>query len=102
MKKILVFSILLLSAIAVTTGTTITTTIQIQPAYSQAQQFSSVRLLGDSIYVTTGQNPSVTFCPDSSTCLPSRDITHQEAGQLISRNHQACVQGFAECTVTHH
>ena len=35
MKKILVFSILLLSAIAVTIGTTITTTIQIQPAYSQ-------------------------------------------------------------------
>ncbi len=35
MKKILVFSILLLSAIAVTIGTTITTIIQIQPAYSQ-------------------------------------------------------------------
>ena len=37
MKKILVFSILLLSAIVVTIGTTITTstTIQIQPAYSQ-------------------------------------------------------------------
>ena len=36
MKKILVFSILLLSAIAVTIGATITTaTIQIQPAYSQ-------------------------------------------------------------------
>jgi hypothetical protein len=35
MKKILVFSMLLLSAIAVTVGTTITTTIQIQPAYSQ-------------------------------------------------------------------
>ena len=36
MKKILVFSILLLSAIAVTIGTTITTaTIQIHPAYSQ-------------------------------------------------------------------
>jgi hypothetical protein len=35
MKKILVFSILLLSAIALTIGMTITTTIQIQPAYSQ-------------------------------------------------------------------
>ena len=36
MKKIIIFSILLLSAIAVIIGTTITTTIQIQPAYSQA------------------------------------------------------------------
>jgi hypothetical protein len=35
MKTFVVFSMLLLSAIAVTIGTTITTTIQIQPAYSQ-------------------------------------------------------------------
>jgi hypothetical protein len=95
MKKILVFSILLLSAIAVTTGTTITTT-QIQPAYSQAEHCSTDPRGSGSRCVTPGQNPSLTICLDGS-CLPPRDITHQDAGRLIG----GCHSGPAECTVEH-
>jgi hypothetical protein len=100
MKKIIFFSILLLSAIAVTTGTTITTTIQIQPAYSQAEHCSADPRLGfRESCVTPGKDPSVQRCFEGE-CTPPREITHQEAGKLIGRTHQACAQGFAECTVT--
>ena len=94
MKKILVFSVLLLSAIAVTTGTTITTTIQIQPAYSQAQHCGTGLLSDRTTCVTPGKDPSV------SVDGFSRPITHQDIGQAISREHQGCAHGFAECTVT--
>jgi hypothetical protein len=88
MKKILVFSILLLSAIAVTTGTTITT--QIQPAYSQA---SHCEIPGLSFCVKPGQDPTTTSCslggPRVCQTLPT---THQDAGQRIGELHQTCSQ----------
>ena len=93
MKKIIVISILLLSAIAVTLGTTITTTQMLQPAYSQAQH-CSITPLGFRC-VTPGQNPSTTLCPGED-CLSPRDITHQQASRLI----RDCHSGPGECTVT--
>ena len=92
MKKIIVFSILLLSAIAVTAGTTIT--IQIQPAYSQAQHCST-DLIGDtSTCVTTGQNPTIQRC-EGDDCFDPSGITHQQAGRFIRDCHST-----GECTVT--
>ena len=96
MKKILVFSILLLSAIAVTLGTTITTTIQIQPAYSQAQHCSVVP--GFFTCVTPGQNPSQCSFFIGQQCSPS-DITNQQAGQRIGNCHRADAQGPSACVV---
>ena len=96
MKKILVFSILLLSALAVTVGTTITTTIQIQPAYSQAQHCSSGII---TVRCTTpGQNPSQFNCFIGQPCIPG-DITHQQAGQSIAACHKAEAQGGNDCVV---
>jgi hypothetical protein len=84
MKKILAFSVLLLSAIAVTVGTTITT-IQIQPAYSQAQHCPSGI---PTLCVTPGQNPSTMVCAFSFCDDESRqEITHQQAGQGIRDCH---------------
>jgi hypothetical protein len=99
MKKIIVFSILLLSAIAVTTGTTITT--QIQPAYSQATHCRIPERLPDATRcVTPGQDPSLTICV-AIFCGPSRDITHQEAGRMIGENNQFCAKNpTLTCTVT--
>jgi hypothetical protein len=98
MKKIIVFSILLLSAIAVTVGTTITTTIQIQPAYAQAQHCMKDPPNGERTEcVTSGKDPSLRFCVKSAcTDIPT---THQEAGQTIGSQRQNCAQGIAECTV---
>jgi hypothetical protein len=84
MKTIIVLSVMLLSVIAVTIGTTITT-IQIQPAYSQAQHCPP-NFPGRC--VTPGQNPSTvlcfeTFCDDET----SQEITHKEAGQRIGACH---------------
>jgi hypothetical protein len=93
-ENIHVFSILLLSGIAVTT---ITTTMQIQLAYSQATHCLT-QGFGISRCVTPGQDPSATTCTPSG--CEDRDLTHQQAGQDIGINHQACGQGFAECTVT--
>jgi hypothetical protein len=106
MKKILVFSVLLLSAIAVTTGTTITTTIQIQPAYSQAQQcLTTPGILGQSISLcaTPGKDPSTVRCLDG-TCSDPRPIggdnPQQQACQLIGQTHQICAhRPQTECTV---
>jgi hypothetical protein len=95
MKKILIFSILLLSAIAVTMGTTITTTMQIQPAYSQVSHCLDAR--DTSTCVTPGQNPTVTV---NGVPTPNQP-THQEAGQIIGGCHVQAAKGIAECTVEH-
>ena len=100
MKKIIIFSILLLSTVAVTIGTTITTTIQIQPAYSQAQTCRT-DILGASLCVTPGQNPTLKGCLGTA-CKPPREITHQQAGQFIGDCHSTAAQSGEriECTVT--
>ena len=101
MKKIIIFSILLLSAIAVTVGTTITTTIQIQPAYSQASHCQPATFPVQRC-ITPGQNPSFNFCSTFGplTCGPPRPIEgdnpHQEAGQFIGDCDS--IQGL-QCTV---
>ena len=87
---------LLLSVIAVTT---ITTTIQIQPAYSQAQHCTNAPR-DISICVTLGQDPSITVCGLGGDCRSSPPLSHQDLGQFIARGHLACAQGLAECTVT--
>jgi hypothetical protein len=97
MKTFLVFSILLLSMIAVTT---ITTTVQIQPAYSQASHCTEV--FGTSTCVTPGQNPTIQT--DGSPPRPiGGDNPHQEAGRQIMGCHSTAAQipGLVECTVTH-
>ena len=86
------FSVLLLSAIAVITGTT--TTTQIQPAYSQASHCQT-DITGREFCVTPGRNPSLTVGTN-----PPIDLTHQQAGQAIARCHGP-EAGTAECTVTH-
>ena len=88
MKTFIGFSILLLSVIAAAT-----TTMQIQPAYSQAQHCSSTSP-GESTCFTPGQNPTIQRCLDGS-CL-SGSITHHEAGRLIGFCHNT----GAGCTVT--
>jgi hypothetical protein len=93
MKTIIILSVLLLSAIAVTTGTTITT--QIQPAYSQVSHCLDAR--GTSTCVTPGQNPTVTV---NGVPTPNQP-THQEAGQIIGGCHVQAAKGLAECTVEH-
>jgi hypothetical protein len=98
MKKILVFSILLLSAIAITVGTTITT-IQIQPAYSQPSHCFSLGSDQFSRCVTPGKDPSITDC-DAIGCLDPIPIDPQLAGRNIGSCHQGSAQGFGECTVT--
>ena len=97
MKKILVFSMLLLSAMAVTVGTTITTTMQIQPAYSQATHCGSTSP-DTSACITPGKDPSSTTCFFGRCSTTS--ITPQIAGQSIGSVHKACGQERAECTVT--
>ncbi len=95
MKKIIIFSILLLSAIAVTVGTTITTTIQIQPAYSQAQHCIT-RFLGETTCVTPGKDPLLT---ENGIPTPNQP-TQQEAGKIIGREHVACAHvTLTTCTV---
>jgi hypothetical protein len=96
MKKIVVFSMLLLSVIAVTV-TTITTTMPVQLAHSQAEQCVTEGIL--SRCIKPGQDPSSTICI-RGICEPGPDLTHQQAGQLIGSQHQGCAQGLAQCTVT--
>jgi hypothetical protein len=87
-----------LAVIALALGTTAaTTTIQIQPAYSQATHCSTQILIDRSTCVTPGKDPSATECVFGN--CSDRDLTHQDAGKLIGRGHQGCAQGFAECTV---
>jgi hypothetical protein len=89
-----------LAVIALALGTTTITKMQIQPAYSQATHCTTDTRPGEEVRstcVTPGQNPSATVCVDDF-CRDA-PLTHQDAGQLIGRNHQGCAQGFGECTV---
>jgi hypothetical protein len=97
MKKIIVFSILLLSAMAVIVGTTITTTMQIQPAYSQATHCATTSP-GFSACITPGPDASLTICLGGS-CRSPMPVSPQIAGQSIGSVHKACGQERAECTV---
>jgi hypothetical protein len=94
MQKLAITIALAVMALALVITTT-TITLQIQPAYSQATHCTTER--DRSICVTPGQDPSGTVCM-GTLCRPL-DLTHQQAGQFIGRGHQACAQGFAECTV---
>ena len=98
MKTITVFSVLLLSAAVATIGTTITTAIQIQPAYSQATHCGSTSPLS-SACITPGQDASISICLFGD-CRPPMDVTPQIAGKSIGSVHKACGQERAECTVT--
>jgi hypothetical protein len=72
--------------------------MQIQPAYSQAKHCSTD--VDSVVCATPGKNPTTERCFEGF-CPPPKEITNQEAGQLISRNiHRFCAQGLAECTVT--
>ena len=101
MKKILVFSILLLTAIAVTIGTTITTTIQIQPAYSQAQHCSADSA-GSSTCVILGQDQLIISCDPVGGCDTNGDPSGREIGTSIGLEHHNCGQSpnSVTCTVT--
>jgi hypothetical protein len=87
---------IILTVIVLALGTT-TTTMQIQPAYSQpshclgSDQFSRC--------VTPGKDPSITAC-DAIGCLDPIPIDPQLAGRNIGSCHQGSAQGFGECTVT--
>jgi hypothetical protein len=84
-----------------TMATTTMTTMQIQPAYSQATHCTtSIVRPGEEVRttcITPGQNPTGTAC-EGDDCRPL-DLTHQDAGKLIGRGHQGCAQGFVECTI---
>jgi hypothetical protein len=100
MKNITVFSVLLLSAAVATIGTTITTAIQIQPAYSQA---THCILRGSvlSTCITPGKDPTSTVCVIGE--CEDIPLTHQRAGQGIGAQHQTCAQAPApivQCTVS--
>jgi hypothetical protein len=89
-----------LPVIALALGTTtMTTTMQIQPAYSQPSHCFS--LGGDqfSRCVTPGKDPSITAC-DAIGCLDPIPIDPQLVGRNIGSCHQGSAQGFGECTVT--
>jgi hypothetical protein len=81
-----------MTVIALALGTTtITTTMQIQPAYSQASHCAGRE--GFERCVTPGQNPSIARCDDFF--CESNPIDPQFAGRLIGGCHQT-----GECTVT--
>jgi hypothetical protein len=86
-------AIMLAAAFAVAALTT-TTTMQIQPAYSQATHCNP----GVGTCITPGQTPRQTT--NGLTSFPS----HQEAGQGIGEIHQGCEGGppgsYLGCTVT--
>jgi hypothetical protein len=92
MQKLTITIALAVMALALGTAS-ITTTMQIQPAYSQAQHCTTEGTI--SRCVTPGQNPSFSICI-GGTCLPPNDIPHQQAGRLIG----GCHSGPAGCTVT--
>jgi hypothetical protein len=73
-----------------------TTTMQIQPAYSQATH--CVTTPESSSCVTTGKNPSITINSDGP--FP---IDGKTAGERIGTFHRACGQNpnVVTCTVTH-
>ena len=88
-------SVLLLSAIAVTTGTT---TQILQPAYSQAQHCTTRDLDGALVCTTPGQDASTTTCIRGETIICTPEIiSPQEAGQRIGD----CHSGPAQCIVRH-
>jgi hypothetical protein len=94
----IVFSVLLLSAIAATIGTTVTT--QIQPAYSQAQHCTPglPKLCG-----TPGQDPTILECERSFpgvSCETTSGLSNQEVGQTIGEIHQICAQFGIVCDVS--
>jgi hypothetical protein len=99
-----------LAVIALALGTTMmtTTTMQIQPAYSQ----TSHCVINDPpppppsrTCVTQGQNPTTQTCIGGqyNNCDPVESITHQDAAQAIKQQRQDCAQGTSDtadaCTV---
>jgi hypothetical protein len=89
-------AIMLTATLAVAVAA-VTTTMQIQPAYSQATHCTIPDRTLSSRCVTPGQDPSVKICALNGVCGPNRGLTHQEAGQLIGLCHNP---GFTGCTVT--
>jgi hypothetical protein len=91
--------------------TTITTTMQIKPAYSQASHCQTSDFGAGpprTECITPGQDPSSTICLNTPTCPTSPstpiggDNPHQEAGQLIGGCHRPTVNPLvSECTVAH-
>ena len=101
MQKLTITIALAVIALALGT-TTITTTMRIQPAYSQATHCAVPdRASLGTRCVTPGQDPSITVCV-RDYCGPSRDIAHQETGQLIGRfiHHPCANSETLTCTVT--
>jgi hypothetical protein len=100
MQKLTITIALAVIALALGTMAT-TTTMQIQPAYSQATHCTtSIVRPGEearTTCVTPGQIPTGTACVGDD-CRPL-DLTHQDAGILIGRGHQGCARGFSDCTV---
>jgi hypothetical protein len=95
MQKLLITTTLTVIALALGT-TTITTTMPVQLAHSQAEQCVTEGIL--SRCIKPGRDPSSTICI-RGICEPGPDLTHQQAGQLIGSQHQGCAQGLAQCTV---
>ena len=87
-------TIMVAAALAVAAVTTITATMQVQPAYSQATHCSSSGF-GTEACVTPGQNPSCS----GPGCISSNP-TNPQAGQQIGDGHRDCGQGSAVCSVT--
>jgi hypothetical protein len=97
MKTLIVFSMLLLSVIAVTT----VTTLQTQPAYSQITHCSQTQA-PSSACATLGPDRSITTCNPFGQCLTNDDPSGRELGIRIGSDHHSCGQfpNSVTCTVT--
>jgi hypothetical protein len=92
MQKLTITISLVVIALALGTMAT-TTTMQIQPAFSQASHcVDREPPMPGTTCITPGQNPVETKCPQM--CTPA-DLTHQDAGQAIGDIHRSCAQGTA-------
>jgi hypothetical protein len=96
MQKLTITIALAVIALALGTMAT-TTTMQIQPAYSQASHCYDTTGMGPprTVCVTPGKNPveTCTTGTPSPFCDNAEILTHQEAGQAIGDIRQGCAQG---------
>jgi hypothetical protein len=81
-------------ALFIVLGTGTITTMQIQPAYSQATHCTFLGFRNFEC-VTPGQDSSTKTCAsglnDILHCGPSQDLTHQQAGREIGECHSSSV-----------
>jgi hypothetical protein len=81
----------------------VTTTMQIQPAYSQTSHCVTNLPPGQPsrTCVTPGNNPTTQTCTGGQfiNCGPLESITGKQAGQAIGQQHRDCAQGVETADV---